>query len=739
VQLLGKNIRIKKNNRKLILLFIFLFIFVVLLVGRLVKLQILDNVFYAQKAASQQLSVSITQPARGTIYDCNLTPLAESATMWDVTVSPSNIKTDTLRNSIADNLSKILKIDRQTLYNEINNKSGYVVLTKKIEKSVADQIQKYISSKKIGCISLVVDSKRIYPFGNFAAQLIGFTGTDNQGLGGIEAEYDSVLKGTAGSVVTAKNATAGNMPYDIGKNIPAQDGSNLVLTIDEFVQNSLEENLKKALQENHVSNRVTGIVMNVNTGEILGMATEPDFDPNNPFVVSDTTAKQKLSTFTGDALKQATTLALETQWRNKAISDPYEPGSVFKIIVAAGALEEGTVHENDMFFDPGSIKIADKTFPCWLAGGHGAQTFLQGFENSCNVVFIEVGRSLGALNFFKYFSDFGFTQKTGIDLPGEANSIYIHESDLGPVQLASCSFGQSNKLTAIQLITAVAASANGGYLVQPYVVKDETDSSGNVIKSFGTTVKRQVISSATSKEIDNLLEKEVSEGTGKNAYVAGYRIGGKTGTAQKLDASDPNGTVTSFVGVAPCDDPQYAVLFLMDDPHNPVSDFGGVIAAPVVGSIMADILPHLGVQPKYTQAELAKMNIKAPNLKGKSVADVTNLLKSQGLQLTKIGNGETVTSQIPAAGDPLPKNGRIVIYTGDAKAANTISVPDLIGKTPQQVNQVLSDAGLNVDFSGTAINDSTVKAYLQDHTPGSKVTPGTVITVKFRNEKINVQ
>jgi stage V sporulation protein D (sporulation-specific penicillin-binding protein) len=449
----------------------------------------------------------------------------------------------------------------------------------------------------IGCLWLEQDSKRYYPNGTLASQLLGFTGTDGQGLLGLEAEYDSTLKGVNGQIITAKDAKGENMPYGYTQSSAARNGNNLVLTVDEVVQHYLESALSKAVTDNNVSNKATGIVMNVKTGEILAMATVPSFDPNSPYTVTDSAEKVKLAALSGSALTNEKNAYLQAQWQNKAVTTPYEPGSVFKVIVAASALEEGSVKETDLFADNGSIQIEDRVFDDWDKASHGTQSFKQAFEQSWNVVFIQVGLKLGIHNFYNYYSNFGFTSKTGIDLPGEASGTYYTESQLGRVELASCSFGQSNKVTAIQLITALAASSNGGYLVTPHVVKEITDSSGKVVKTFGTSVKRQVISSETSKRINALLEDEVKEGSGMKANVPGYQIGGKTGTAEKLPATEPKKYVASFGGVVPCDDPQYAVLIMLDEPHGEVI-YGGQIAAPVAGTLFSQILPYLGVIKK---------------------------------------------------------------------------------------------------------------------------------------------
>lgn len=589
--------------KMIIMLVFFLAAGFTVLIFRLAKLQLIEGSFYAAKELKQQLSTTVISASRGTIYDRNMVALAESATVYDVVVSPKDIKTDSLRNDMADNLSKILSLDRQTVYTMLSKKTSYQVITKKVDKAAADAVTKYKADKDIGCIWLENDSKRYYPNGDFASQLLGFTGSDNQGLNGIEAQYDSILKGVDGRVVTAKNAQGSYMPYSYSQTVSVQNGSNLVLTIDEVVQHYLEAALNKAVKDNNVTNKATGIVMNVKTGEILGMATEPSYNPNDPYAIADAAEQVKLASLSGTALATEKNNYLQTQWQNKAISTPYEPGSVFKVIVSAAALEEGTVSENDLFSDPGFYKVADRTFEDWNKLNNGTQTFKQGFEQSWNVVFIQVGLKLGAKNFFNYYSDFGFTKKTGIDLPGEANGVYYNGKDLeSQVALASCSFGQSNKVTAIQLITALAASANGGYLVTPHVVREITDSNGNVVKTYGTTTKRQVISAETSKRIDALLESEVTEGSGMKAYLPGYRIGGKTGTAEKLTPeklpeSTPKKYVASFGGIAPCDDPQYAVLILLDEP-NGSNIYGGQIAAPVGGELFSEILPYLGVLKK---------------------------------------------------------------------------------------------------------------------------------------------
>lgn len=727
--------------------FILAFVFVAgftVIIGRLVKLQFIDGGYYQQQALSQQLSVTTITANRGKIYDRNMKTLAQSATVWDVYISPSYIKSDKSgtaeekKTKIATDLAKILNLDSKTIYDKISKNTSYVILAKKVENDVATLVRKYKSENNLACIGLVENSKRYYPYNDFASQLIGFTGTDNQGLAGIEAYYDSVLKGVNGRVVSAKNAKGTDMPYDYQDRVEAKDGTSLVLTIDEVVQNSLEKNLKSAYIDNNVGVAATGIVMDVKTGEILAMASYPAYDLNNPFTIADQTTKQKIEQLSGDEKKEQNTLALQTQWRNKAITNPYEPGSTFKIITAAAALNEGVVTMNDEFDDGGSITVAGTRFRCWKAGGHGHQTFLQGFGNSCNVVFITVGQRLGVTKFYKYFSGFGLSEKTGIDLPGEADSIYYTDQNMGPVELASISFGQSNKITPIQLITAVAAVANGGKLVQPHVVKEEIDADGNVVKTFDTTVKRQVISEEVSKQMCFMMQKEVEEGTGKNAYVAGYRIGGKTGTSQKLDQDNDNALIASFVGIAPADDPKYAILVLLDEPHS-ANTFGGVIAAPVAAKVFSEILPYLGVEAQYTEEEQKKLAVKTPDLVGMTVTEAQSTLSKDILTTIIEGDGSKVTAQVPEAGRPIPQGGRVILYTGDAKVENTVTVPNVIGMTASQANNAISAVNLNIELVGTGLSESGVKAYAQSPAAGTKVPLGTVVTVQFRNENIKVE
>lgn len=709
------------------------------LAGRLVYLQLVKGNYFEQQAMEQQLRDITISPQRGTIYDRNMKPLAESSTVWDVYVSPNAVTDDKLRRSLADGLAKLLDMNQSDMYQKISKRSAYEILKRKIEKPEADLVRTYLTENKISCVGLVEDSKRYYPYGNFASQLLGFTGADNQGLAGIEAEYDAVLKGTPGRMVSVKNAKGTDMSVKYDDYVEPQDGTSLVLTIDETVQHYLEKNLHNAVVEDKVANKATGIVMNVKTGEILAMATVPGFDPNTPFALS-ASDQAKLAGLSDKALTNKKNQLLQAMWRNKAISDPYEPGSCFKVVTASAALNEKVVKQDTTFFDPGYKIVAGRKISCWKAGGHGSETFLDGIKNSCNPVFMTIAEWLGPQNFFKYFSAFGLTEKTGVDLPGEAGNtgLYHTAADLGPVQLAVSSFGQTFKITPIQLITAVAAAANGGKLVTPHLVSKQIDASGKLVKTFGAGCKRQVISTSTSKELCGMLEQVVSSGTGKNAYVAGYRVAGKTGTSQKMDVDQGKSLrIASFVGFAPADDPQYAAIVILDEP-NSANKFGGVIAAPVEGQVFSDILPYLGVTPKYTAEELAALDVKTPDLGGKNIAEAQSLLSKNGLSARVVGSGGTVKSQVPAAGQSIPKNGTVILDTGAETIENSVTVPDLTGKSPNEVNAALASLGLNIKFVGGSPGDGSVAAYQQDAAAGSKVPKGTVVTVSFRNNALDV-
>ncbi len=708
------------------------------LVYRVASIALIHGEEYQKRAIQQQLRDTEISPERGTIYDRNMKPLAQSASVWTIVIAPANIKNDEQRNFIADNLAEILNLDRDAIYEKACRNTYYEIIKRKVEEEEQKAVMEFATKNKITCISRIEDYKRYYPYGNFAATVLGFTGVDNQGLYGIEAYYDKQLKGVPGRVVAAKNALGTDMPFTYETMIEAQNGNDLVLTIDEVIQHYLEKYIEIAIKEHNVTNRATGIVMDVNTGEILAMTTKPDFDPNTPFEIFDEAARNRIEALPEEERREAILQEQAFQWRNKAVSDTYEPGSVFKILTAAMCLEEKLTNPNEMFNDTGSIKVADRRYRCWRSGGHGVETFTDAMKNSCNPIFITLAQRLGIPGFTRYFSAFGLTAKTGIDLPGEATGIYHKENEMKIVELASSSFGQTFKVTPIQLITAVSAVANGGHLVEPYVVAQIRDKEGNIIESRKPTVKRQVISQEVSKELCKMLEEVVRTGTGKNAYVPGYRIAGKTGTSEKIDTVDEqgkkSGRISSFCAFAPADDPKIVVLIMLDEPHGP-NIGGGTLVGPIVGNFLEDVLPYLGVGQSFTPEELARMDVNAPNTVGKSIDLATKSLKDAGLKARVVGSGTTVIAQIPEAGKPIPRSGTVVLYTDEESKGRTVKVPNFVGLSPSQVNLEATNSGINIRFQGAGFEgDMPVFAYSQSIQPGTRVPLGTVVSVEFRIE-----
>jgi stage V sporulation protein D (sporulation-specific penicillin-binding protein) len=694
----------------------------------LFKEQIIDYEFYSVKAEAQQMADTAITANRGTIYDCDMKVLAQSATVYNVIVSPADTPEDK-KELISSGLSEILGIEKEVLDAKLaKEKSYYEVIQKKVDKATADKIRSYVSENKITTIYLYEDSKRYYTYGNFASHILGFTGSDNQGLDGLESYYDKVLTGTPGRIISAKNAVGNNMPYDYDQIYEPTDGYSLVLTLNEVIQHYLEKHISVAVREHNVQNRAIGLVMDVNTGAILGMATKSDYDPNDPFTIYNPDKSAEADMLSGDTETPTIAEAQQAQWRNKAISDVYEPGSVFKIVTASAGLEEQVVKLSDGFTCSGHFSVSGTRFNCHDRLGHGNQSFLQAISNSCNPVFIMVGQRLGADKFYKYFNAFGLTKKTGIDLPGEASPIYYKQNQLGPVQLASVSFGQSSAITAIQMITAVSAAVNGGTLYKPYLVSQVLDNSGNVYESFEPTALRQVISKETSALVSSALEETVLTGGGRNAYIKGYRIGGKSGTAEKL-SGDKDARVASFVAVAPADDPQIAVLVILDEPKS-YSSYGGTIAAPVVAGILQDILPYVGIERQYSEEELQNLEVTVTNVVGKAPHAAQTTLNQYGLNSTIIGSGETVIKQVPAGGSTINRGGNVLLYTTEDTSSHMVTVPDLTGLTATEANNRLLNSGLNIKIVAPASSTNAV-AYKQSVEAGKEVVKGTVITVEF--------
>lgn len=726
-----------KMRRRCLAISCIILFFVIIIISRLWNIQIMQSAKLKQMAEKQQMRSTVISPKRGSIYDRNMKILAKSASAWTVVISPMDIETDEERNKISEGLAKILDIDKDFILERSNKKTYYEIIKRKVEQNTVDEILKYLKDNKLKGVRLEEDNKRYYPYENFAANIIGFTGAENQGLAGIEAYYEHILKGEEGKVIVAKNGKAKDMPFKYEERFEPKDGSGIVLTIDEVLQHFLEKHLMMAVKEHGVKNRATGIIMDVKTGEILAMATKPDFDPNKPTEIFD---EEKLKTIEDikDEKEKRTAILYEQnwQWRNKAISDPYEPGSVFKIITASAALETGSAKMTDTYCCTGSITVANQTIRCWKHGGHGVQDFPKAVMNSCNPWFINVGQKIGVEKFRQYFKAFGFTELTGIDIPGEAESIYHPMKNFKTVELASSSMGQTFKVTPIQLITGVSAAINGGNLYEPHLVKQIVNKEGRVIKNVQPVLKRQVISVQTSKNVADMCEGVVKEGSGRNAYIKGYRIGGKTGTSEKIDKKVDGQVreyILSFLGFAPVNDPKIAVLVLLDEPSH--VGYGSVMAAPVVGSIMADALPYIGIDPQYTEEELKSLDVNIPHIVGETLENAKLRLEARGLSCTCIGNeeGATVVKQIPPGGTKVPGGSHIMVYLSDEEPMLMQEVPDVIGCTSAQANRILGQNLLNVRFIGANTNLSGTVAKRQEPEPGTEVAAGTVVTVEFIN------
>lgn len=696
---------------------------------------IIDADALREQAQNQQLTDVEIQAKRGNIYDKNMNLLATSATVWQVVIRPSAVKDkDDKKESeiIAAGISEILELTYEEVLKYCQKDVAYQRVGKKIESTKAEKIREFINEKGLShCLELEETSKRYYPNDNLASTVLGFVGTDNNGLEGLEAEYDEQLSGENGRIVSARDSVGGEMPFAYEKVIDAKQGNSVVTTIDEYIQYVVEKYLAQAVEQNDVKERGCCIVMDVNTGGILAMANKSDFNPNDPFTIYDTKKLEEIEKITDETeRKKAKTQAQYAQWRNKCVSDTYEPGSVFKIITGSAALEENIISTAETYFCPGYIKIADRKISCHEENGHGTQTLAEAYMNSCNPAFITIGQKLGVKLFTQYRKSFGLDNLTGIDLPGESSPIVHSAKNMGVVELASESFGQSFSITPIQFITAISAAVNGGYLYQPHIAKQIIDSDGNIVENLEHEAKRQVVSEDTSKLIREYLEKVVSDGTGKNAYVAGFKVGGKTGTSEKLTSDGQSGRIASFGAIAPSDKPQIAVLMLLDEPqvYNP---FGGRLAAPMVGKILEEILPYLEVSPEYTEEEAKRLAIKTPNVIGLSIEDAKVQTDKSGLSAKVIGNGEKVLRQVPESGAEIPHNGTVILYTDDTEEEISATVPDFMGMTMSQANSEAKDAGLNIQFSGATSNSI---AYNQSIAAGTQVDRGTVITVEFRQD-----
>ncbi len=732
---MAKGITIRMQRRSMIVLVILVFLGFPMLVCRLIALQMFQGEYLQKMASQQQLRDTKINPRRGTIFDRNMNPLAQSATVWTVVLEPSYIDSEEKRELICSGMNEILGVEKEKLIKLSKKKSCYTIIKKKVESDVKDKIVDFKTKNGITSgLRLIEDYKRYYPLKNFASTVIGFTGADSQGLAGVEASYEKVLRGEPGRILTARNALGTEMPFEYEQRLDPTPGCSLKLCIDEAIQRFMEKAVEEGIKTHKVQNRAAAIAMDVNTGEILGMAVKGDFDANEPFKIADPAIEEKIAALPEEEKAKAKNQALSQQWRNKAVSDTYYPGSVFKMVTASMGLELNVVNESSNFNCNGSIKPFEGAKPirCHKHSGHGSQTFVKALCNSCNPAFITLGQRIGAENFFKFYKDFGFHSKTGIDLPGESGDIFFSaDGSMAPTDLCVASMGQNFSITPIQMITAAAAIANGGNLVQPHVVKEVLDENGNTVKKINPAPKRRVISKETARRVTAMLHENATNGAARNAYIPGYRVAGKTGTSQKIGLSAPGQMdyISSFCGFAPADDPKIVMLVFFDTPKGD-HYYGAAVAAPAFVTAMQDILPYMGIEKVYSEEELEKINTVVPELIGKSVGEAKNTAASLSLRVVVVGNGDKVISQIPDPSSHIPKDGKIILHT-DSSSSSSIKVPKLVGLTPAEVNKIASQLGLNINFSGIKLEEQGVASTAQSIPEGTEVPMGTVVTVNF--------
>lgn len=707
------------RKRMLVMLMVGVFLLGAMLC-RVGWIQAIHGEEYSKRAALQQTKDVVISSKRGTIYDRNMSELAISASSDTVTVSPKDIAESGDINEISSGLASILGMDKDDVYSVLAKKTSYEVLKRRIDKDQADAIR----AKNYVGVSLVEDFKRYYPGEDLAAHIIGFVGNDNQGLSGIEMVYDDYLKGLPGRLITTQNATGTEMPRKYEKYIDPENGVNVVLTIDEFIQRKAEDCLKKWSEDYIVENGAACIIMGAKTGEILAMATYPGFNLNEPFTIMDEELKEEIDEIDDDKKRQrATSDALNKQWRNKAVVDSYEPGSTFKAMVAAMALEENLVGLNEGFNCQGGVQVANYNIKCWNTYGHGAETFVQGVYNSCNPVFMSVGARLGTSNFYKYYKAFGFGATTGFDLPGEALGTFHAMKNFNEVELATASFGQGFTVTPLQLVTAYSAIANNGNMLKPRIIKSLVDDNGEVIREYEPEVIRQVVSEETADTVCEILEGVASDGTSKNAYIEGYKVAGKTGTSEKIPRG--NGKyVASFVGFAPADDPEYICLVMLDEPMGG-SHMGGAVAAPLFKEVMSDVFVYMQMP-----SESDKVYNTVPNVSGLNIAKAKSAITEMGLQYVIKGNGDSVLKQSPAAGTALGEGAIVVVYTEEADP-DYVEIPDVVGMNASDVNAVLINSGLNMKVRGAEDIGEGVVVGRQSPRAGTKVARGSVVTVEY--------
>ena len=762
--------RIRKDTgqqRRITLTALFLGILAFIpLIMQLYALMVRDYDYYARLALRNQTRTTRVTADRGILYDRNMNILACSQSVENVYLDPHELKQSKADiSAISQKLGEILELDPQWIVEQAQDtKMRYKQIADRIDEETATLVRNYINEQGISGIHIEPNSKRYYPYGSLAAQVIGFTNASNTGSEGIEAAYNSFLEGTAGSVITTKGNNEMDMPFSYENYVASKQGNSVVLTLDTTVQACLEKQMELAIARYDVQNGAFGIVMNVNTGEILAMATLGSYDPNNYLEVADPKAAYELEKMKLEyqlkpadsqafldgkkAYQQALHGAQLKQWRNRCISDGYEPGSTFKVMTMAAALDCGAITLDTNFHCSGAEQIPGRAqrLHCWRSAGHGAQKTPQALQNSCNLAFAHIALKLGGERFYEYVEKFGILEKTGIDLAGESKGVFfskelVTDTDKwGTASLTSGSFGQTFKLTPLQLVRGISAVVNGGYLLEPYLVSQVMDADGNVVLQQEPTILRQVIKEETSKTMCTLLQSVVEEGTAKNAKVAGFSIGGKTGTSEKIDVFDENGQrvqdkIVSFVGVAPMDDPEYIVLVALDTPSRSTGIYisGGVMAAPTVGAVMADILPYLEVKRNYTEEDAAGREVTVEDFTGLTLKEAEKQLKNLGLTAQTVGDGEIVTAQIPMAGNVVPGNSQVLLYMGEIPQERLVTVPDFTGMTRQQASDAAGLLGLYILVAGNDAMNAVVTS--QSQPKGTQVSVGTTIKLEFADIK----
>ena len=710
------------------------------------------------RAARQQLSDSTIKATRGTIYDTNMNVLAQSATAWNVIIDPATIdeefdkqiasaqeneqpvpSKESLQQQMASDLAGALGLNVEDVLEQMSyTNRRYRKIADRADRSAINALLEVLDEKDYVGVSTEVSTKRYYPYSTLASSVIGFCNSEDTGIYGLEAQYDDVLSGTDGRIITAQDALQDALPTTYERTYDAVDGYSIVTTIDTVIQQYIESALQSAVDQYQPEGGAAIIVMDTNTGGILGLASYPNYDLNDPYTILDSYTLQQIDLLETEEEKSAARAeARETQWQNKTITDTYEPGSVFKIVPASAALEEGTATVNSTYYCNGVVEFKDGSgtlsIHCHNRSGHGQESFIQAVVNSCNPAFMEIGQGLGQDRFFEYYQAYGLTEKTGIDLPAERVGVYYDET-MSNISLASCSFGQSNTVTPLQMLTAAVAGVNGGYLLTPRVVDRVIDQDGNTVQEFGTEVKREVISEETSAIMRDGLEQVVSANGGTNASVAGYRIGGKSGTAQILTNTVEEGEeemyVFSYFVFAPADDPQVAALVLIDSPTQGDTSYANTVVGPLASTVMSDILPYLDIGTTYTDEELANQEVSVPTgLVGADLATAEAKLRSQGLEAYIIGDGENVIDVYPEESSRVPNESTIVLYT-EGSEISTVTMPNVLGLTPTQASQTLGSYGLNVRISGGAANNTKARVVSQEYEAGTTLTRGTVVEIE---------